>query len=97
MDVVNVIATFTIGHTLAEVGQTPGHEGTEPDLDQHAGELDPALFPNGVPPITIKGVCLEYQHVLGFPKSTAGAWWGVIAGIVVSLAWLVYKNRPQTA
>ncbi|MDG6103732.1 TetR/AcrR family transcriptional regulator C-terminal domain-containing protein [Dactylosporangium aurantiacum] len=46
MDVVNVVATFTIGHTLAEVGQTPGHEGTEPDLDQRADELDPALFPN---------------------------------------------------
>ncbi|MDG4821776.1 TetR/AcrR family transcriptional regulator C-terminal domain-containing protein [Asanoa sp. WMMD1127] len=46
MDVVNVIATFTIGHTLAEVGQTPGHEGTEPSLDDRAGELDPAEFPN---------------------------------------------------
>ncbi|WP_034594541.1 TetR/AcrR family transcriptional regulator C-terminal domain-containing protein [Hamadaea tsunoensis] len=46
LDLVNVIATFTIGHTLAEVGQTPGHEGTEPDLDQRAGELDPAEFPN---------------------------------------------------
>ncbi len=46
MDVVNVVATFTIGHTLAEVGQTPGHEGTEPDLDQRADELDPAQFPN---------------------------------------------------
>lgn len=46
MDVVNVVATFTIGHTLAEVGQTPGHEGTEPDLDQRADELDPAEFPN---------------------------------------------------
>lgn len=46
MDVVNVLATFTIGHTLAEVGQTPGHEGTEPDLDQHADALDPAEFPH---------------------------------------------------
>jgi TetR/AcrR family tetracycline transcriptional repressor len=46
MDVVNVLATFTIGHTLAEVGQTPGHEGSEPDLDQHAETLDPAEFPN---------------------------------------------------
>jgi AcrR family transcriptional regulator len=46
MDLVNVIATFTIGHTLAEAGQTPGHEGTEPDLDQQAGDLDPAAFPN---------------------------------------------------
>jgi TetR/AcrR family transcriptional regulator, tetracycline repressor protein len=46
MDVVNVVAMFTIGHTLAEVGQTPGHEGSEPDLDQHAEELDPEQFPN---------------------------------------------------
>ncbi|MFJ8578313.1 TetR/AcrR family transcriptional regulator C-terminal domain-containing protein [Micromonospora sp. NPDC093277] len=46
MDVVNVLATFTIGHTLAEVGQTPGHEGSEPDLDQHADDLDPHEFPN---------------------------------------------------
>ncbi len=46
LDVVNVLAMFTIGHTLAEVGQTPGHEGSEPDLDQRAGDLDPAEFPN---------------------------------------------------
>lgn len=46
MDVVNVLATFTIGHTLAEVGRTPGHEGSEPDLDQHVDDLDPDEFPN---------------------------------------------------
>ncbi|GGR13001.1 TetR family transcriptional regulator [Actinoplanes ianthinogenes] len=46
MDIVNVVATFTIGHTLAEVGQTPGHEGSEPDLDQRSGDLDPAEFPH---------------------------------------------------
>ncbi|AEV83532.1 Tetracycline repressor protein class H [Actinoplanes sp. SE50] len=46
MDMVNVLATFTIGHTLAEVGQTPGHEGAGPDLDQRSDELDPAEFPN---------------------------------------------------
>ncbi|MER7439819.1 TetR/AcrR family transcriptional regulator C-terminal domain-containing protein [Micromonospora avicenniae] len=46
MDVVNVLATFTIGHTLAEVGRTPGHEGSEPNLDQHADGLDPHEFPN---------------------------------------------------
>jgi AcrR family transcriptional regulator len=46
MDVVNVLATFTIGHTLAEVGRTPGHEGSEPDLDQHAADLDPDEFPH---------------------------------------------------
>ena len=44
MDIVNVIATFTIGHTLAEAGQTPGHEGSEPNLDERAHELDPALL-----------------------------------------------------
>jgi hypothetical protein len=44
--VVNVLAMFTIGHTLAEVGQTPGHEGSEPDLDRRSGDLDPAEFPN---------------------------------------------------
>lgn len=46
MDVVNVIATFTIGHTLAEAGRTPGHEGSEPNLDDRADDLDPAEFPN---------------------------------------------------
>jgi TetR/AcrR family tetracycline transcriptional repressor len=46
LDVVNALATFTIGHTLAEAGRTPGHEGSEPDLDQHAGDLDPREFPN---------------------------------------------------
>ncbi|MEV4512371.1 TetR/AcrR family transcriptional regulator [Dactylosporangium sp. NPDC049525] len=54
MDVINVVATFTIGHTLAEVGQTPGHEGTEPDLDQHAGDLDPEQFPNLLEVITTR-------------------------------------------
>ncbi|GAA3239715.1 TetR/AcrR family transcriptional regulator C-terminal domain-containing protein [Dactylosporangium siamense] len=54
LDVINVIATFTIGHTLAEVGQTPGHEGTEPDLDQRADELDPARFPNLTEVITTR-------------------------------------------
>ncbi|MEV6928338.1 TetR/AcrR family transcriptional regulator C-terminal domain-containing protein [Dactylosporangium sp. NPDC051485] len=46
MDVVTVLATFTIGHTLAEVGRTPGHDDSEPDVDQPAGDLDPAEFPN---------------------------------------------------
>ncbi|WIM99481.1 TetR/AcrR family transcriptional regulator C-terminal domain-containing protein [Actinoplanes oblitus] len=54
MDVVNVVATFTIGHTLAEVGRTPGHEGSEPDLDQRSGDLDPAEFPNLVEVITTR-------------------------------------------
>jgi AcrR family transcriptional regulator len=45
MDVINAVATFVIGHTLAEVGQTPGHEGTEPRPDR-PGPLDEAEFPN---------------------------------------------------
>jgi AcrR family transcriptional regulator len=52
MDVVNVLATFTIGHTLAEVGRTPGHEGTEPTLDDQS--LDPAEFPNLTEVITTR-------------------------------------------
>jgi AcrR family transcriptional regulator len=46
LDVLNTLAAFTIGHTLAEAGRTPGHEGSEPDLDQHADDLDPDEFPN---------------------------------------------------
>ncbi|GAA2826677.1 TetR/AcrR family transcriptional regulator [Crossiella cryophila] len=43
MDLLNVIGTFVIGHTLAEVGRPPGHEDTaETDLP----ELDPAEYPN---------------------------------------------------
>ena len=30
MDTLNSVMMFVIGHTLAEAGQTPGHEGTEP-------------------------------------------------------------------
>ncbi|WP_433833299.1 TetR/AcrR family transcriptional regulator [Actinoplanes sp. CA-015351] len=44
MDIVNVLATFTIGHTLAEAGSTPGHEEPAPDLD--TADLDPVEFPN---------------------------------------------------
>lgn len=42
MDVINVIAMFTIGHTLAEAGRTPGHEDSSAEM----GDLDPAQFPN---------------------------------------------------
>lgn len=31
MDVLNAVSTFVIGHTLAEVGQTPGHQDAESD------------------------------------------------------------------
>jgi AcrR family transcriptional regulator len=61
MDVVNVVATFTIGHTLAEAGQTPGHEGSEPDLDQRADELDPTEFPNLTEIITTRAG-LDFTH-----------------------------------
>ncbi len=54
MDLVNVLATFTIGHTLAEVGRTPGHEGTEPDLDQQADLLRSGEFPNLAEVITTR-------------------------------------------
>ncbi|MEV0713231.1 TetR/AcrR family transcriptional regulator C-terminal domain-containing protein [Asanoa sp. NPDC050611] len=61
MDVVNVIATFTIGHTLAEAGQTPGHEGSEPNLDERADELDPAEFPN-LTEIIATRAGLDFDH-----------------------------------
>ncbi|MEU8263853.1 TetR/AcrR family transcriptional regulator C-terminal domain-containing protein [Micromonospora sp. NPDC048999] len=64
MDVVNVIATFTIGHTLAEVGQTPGHEGSEPDLDQQADQLDPDEFPN-LSEIVATRAGLDFDHRFG--------------------------------
>jgi len=44
VDVLNVVATFTIGHTLAEAGTTPGESQDAPDLDDH--EWDAAEFPN---------------------------------------------------
>jgi AcrR family transcriptional regulator len=44
MDIVNTVSTFVIGHTLAEAGRTPGHEGTEPDTAALAP--DPADYPN---------------------------------------------------
>ncbi|GIF50698.1 TetR family transcriptional regulator [Asanoa ferruginea] len=61
MDIINVIATFTIGHTLAEAGQTPGHEGTEPNLDDRADELDPAEFPNLTEILTTRAG-LDFDH-----------------------------------
>ncbi|WP_162002644.1 TetR/AcrR family transcriptional regulator C-terminal domain-containing protein [Streptomyces sp. CB01881] len=44
LDVLNTVVSYTLGHTLAEVGETPHHEGTEPDPDQFRS-LDPAVFP----------------------------------------------------
>ncbi len=42
MDTLNAVMMFVIGHTLAEAGQTPGHEGTEPGPPAP----DPAAYPN---------------------------------------------------
>jgi TetR/AcrR family transcriptional regulator, tetracycline repressor protein len=42
MDVLNAVTVFVIGHTLAEVGDTPGHEG---DPVEAPGPLDPVEFP----------------------------------------------------
>ncbi|MEU9191830.1 TetR/AcrR family transcriptional regulator C-terminal domain-containing protein [Streptomyces hundungensis] len=43
MDVINALATFVIGHTLAEAGRTPGERTDAPDLDDAAP--DPKRFP----------------------------------------------------
>ncbi|KOU38209.1 TetR/AcrR family transcriptional regulator C-terminal domain-containing protein [Streptomyces sp. WM6378] len=43
MDVINALAAFTVGHTLAEAGRTPGERADAPDLDDVAP--DPARFP----------------------------------------------------
>ena len=42
MDTLNSVMMFVVGHTLAEAGQTPGHEGTEPGPPAP----DPAEYPN---------------------------------------------------
>jgi TetR/AcrR family transcriptional regulator, tetracycline repressor protein len=42
MDTLNSVMMFVVGHTLAEAGQTPGHEGTEPGPPVP----DPAEYPN---------------------------------------------------
>ncbi|MFE9401222.1 TetR/AcrR family transcriptional regulator C-terminal domain-containing protein [Streptomyces sp. NPDC006530] len=43
MDVINALATFVVGHTLAEAGRTPGERTDAPDLDDAAP--DPKRFP----------------------------------------------------
>ncbi|MFG2717712.1 TetR/AcrR family transcriptional regulator C-terminal domain-containing protein [Streptomyces sp. NPDC048416] len=43
MDVINALAAFVIGHTLAEAGRTPGERTDAPDLDDVAP--DPERFP----------------------------------------------------
>ena len=44
IDIINTFTAYVIGHTLAEVGQTPGHEGTEPDPVDLAQDAD--AYPN---------------------------------------------------
>jgi TetR/AcrR family transcriptional regulator, tetracycline repressor protein len=41
MDTLNAVMTFVVGHTLAEAGQTPGHE----DAEDTPGQPDPAAYP----------------------------------------------------
>ena len=45
LHVINIVATFVIGHTLAEAGTTPGHESDDPDAAAALAALDPAEFP----------------------------------------------------
>jgi TetR/AcrR family tetracycline transcriptional repressor len=49
MDTLNSVMTFVVGHTLAEAGQTPGHEDTQNTRDAEDAEPpapDPAEYPN---------------------------------------------------
>ncbi|MEW9530987.1 TetR/AcrR family transcriptional regulator C-terminal domain-containing protein [Microbispora sp. NPDC049125] len=43
LHMINVVATFVIGHTLAEAGSTPGHD--EPDVAAAMEGLDPGTYP----------------------------------------------------
>lgn len=43
LQLVNALATFVIGHTLAEAGRTPGHD--EPDVAGTMERLDPGEYP----------------------------------------------------
>lgn len=44
--ILNTITTFVIGHTLAEAGDTPGHEDAEPDFAEFAKQLSSGDFPS---------------------------------------------------
>jgi hypothetical protein len=44
MDVINAVAIFVIGHALAEVGRTPGDEGTGPESEVEP--VDATRYPN---------------------------------------------------
>ncbi|WP_030230902.1 TetR/AcrR family transcriptional regulator C-terminal domain-containing protein [Streptomyces sp. NRRL S-350] len=45
LDVLNSVVRWTIGHTLGEVGETPHHEGTEPQPEQFTA-LDRDTYPH---------------------------------------------------
>jgi len=45
LHLINIVATFVIGHTLAEAGTTPGHESDTPDPATALAALDPSEFP----------------------------------------------------
>lgn len=45
LQIINIVTTFVVGHTLAEAGQTPGHEDAIPDTAALADQLDPHEFP----------------------------------------------------
>lgn len=45
LQIFNIVTTFVVGHTLAEVGNTPGHEDASPDTAKLADQLDPSEFP----------------------------------------------------
>ncbi|WP_031072813.1 TetR/AcrR family transcriptional regulator C-terminal domain-containing protein [Streptomyces sp. NRRL WC-3742] len=45
LDILNSVVQWTLGNTLAEAGETPDHEGTEPDPAQFAS-LDADTYPH---------------------------------------------------
>ncbi|MFI9363248.1 TetR/AcrR family transcriptional regulator C-terminal domain-containing protein [Kitasatospora sp. NPDC053057] len=45
LDVLNSVVMWTLGHTLSEVGETPHHEGTEPQPEQFSA-LDRTIYPH---------------------------------------------------
>ncbi|WP_220194857.1 TetR/AcrR family transcriptional regulator C-terminal domain-containing protein [Ktedonospora formicarum] len=45
LQIINIVTTFVVGHTLAEAGDTPGHEDAIPDTEGLANQLDPRELP----------------------------------------------------
>lgn len=44
--VLNIVTTFVVGHTLAEAGDTPGHEDAAPDLAGLGDQINPDELPH---------------------------------------------------